>query len=106
MNEQELDKKIDTMLTREPSFQLPPSFADKLVSMIETKHQTLRRWEIFWMAFAGFLLVVAAGVSIALTGFKPSFNAFPFLNNYVGLIVFGVIFIGLLNWIERKLLRV
>jgi hypothetical protein len=105
MDEQELDKKIESVLMREPDFQLPSAFADRMVSMIAAKQQTSRKWEIFWIAFTGFLFVVAVGISVYLTGFKPSFNAFPFLNNYAGLIVFGVVFIGLLNWLEKKFLR-
>jgi hypothetical protein len=106
MDEQEIDKKIENVLTREPDFQLPPSFANRLVSMIDAKQKAGRQWEIFWIAFAGFLFLVAVGVSIYLTGFKPSFSAFPFLNNYAGLIVFGVMFIGLLNWAERRFLKI
>lgn len=105
MDEHELDQKIDKALAEAPDFHLPVLFADKLVTMIQTKHQASRKWEIFWIAFAGFLFVVAIGVSVYLTGFKPSFSAFPFLNNYVGLIVFGVFFIGLLNWLERRFFR-
>jgi uncharacterized membrane protein YhdT len=105
MDEQELDKKIESVLMREPDFQLPTSFANRLVQMIDAKQKTASQWEIFWIAFAGFLFLVAVGVSIYLTGFKPSFSAFPFLNNYAGLIVFGVLFIGLLNWVERRFLR-
>lgn len=105
MNEQELDNKIESALKEAPDFQLPSVFADKMVNLIVVKQQTSRQWEIFWIAFTGFLFVVAVGVSVYLTGFKPSFSAFPFLNNYAGLIVFGVLFIGLLNWVERKFLR-
>jgi hypothetical protein len=105
MDEQELDKKIESVLMREPDFQLPTSFASRLVQMIDAKQKAGRQWEIFWIAFTGFLFVVAVGISVYLTGFKPSFSAFPFLNNYAGLIVFGALFIGLLNWVERRFLR-
>jgi hypothetical protein len=105
MDEQELEKKIESVLMREPDFQLPTSFANRLVNMIDAKQKAGRQWEIFWIAFAGFLFVVAVGVSVYITGFKPSFSAFPFLNNYAGLIVFGVLFIGLLNWVEKRFLR-
>jgi high-affinity Fe2+/Pb2+ permease len=105
MHEQEIDKKIEAALSREPDFQLPPTFANRLVSLIEAKQKSASKREIFWIAFAGFLFAVAVGVSVYLTGFKPSFNAFPFLNNYGGLVVFGVFFIGLLNWLEKRLLK-
>ena len=105
MDEQEIDKKIEAALTREPDFQLPTGFANQLVSMIEVKQKSARSREVYWIAFAGFLFIVAIGVSVYLTGFRPSFNAFPFLNNYAGLIVFGVLFIGLLNWVEKRFLR-
>jgi uncharacterized membrane protein YhdT len=105
MDEQEIDRKIEAALTREPNFQLPPTFANRLVSMIEEKQKSARSREAYWIAFAGFLFVVAVGLSVYLTGFKPSFRAFPFLNNYVGLIVFGILFIGLLNWLEKKLIK-
>lgn len=106
MDEQKIDKKIESVLMREPDFQLPATFANRLMSMIEAKQKAARSREVYWIAFAGFLFVVAVGVSVYLTGFKPSFSAFPFLNNYAGLIVFGVLFIGLLNWVERRFLRI
>lgn len=106
MNEQEIDKKIESVLTREPDFQLPAIFASRLVQMIEAKQKTARQWEIFWIAFTGFLFIVAGAVSVYLTGFKPSFSAFPFLSNYAGLIVFGGCFIGLLTWVEKRFLRI
>lgn len=105
MNEQEFDKKIEAALKQEPDFQLVPTFANRLVTMIERKQKSSRQWEIFWISFAGLLFLVAGGVSVYLTGFKPSFSAFPFLNNYAGLIVFGIFFIAMLNWLERKFLR-
>jgi hypothetical protein len=105
MDEQEIDRKIEGVLAREPDFQLPLSFANRLVSMIEEKQKSASSREVYWIAFAGFLFVVAVGLSVYLTGFKPSFSAFPFLNNYAGLIVFGVLFIGLLNWVEKRYLR-
>jgi hypothetical protein len=106
MDEHEIDQKIETALSDAPDFHLPPAFADRLVTMIDRKQKSARSWEVFWMTFAGFLFLVAVGVSVYLTGFKPSFDAFPFLNNYVGLVVFGVLFIGLLNWLEERFLRV
>lgn len=105
MNDKNFDSKIERALREAPDFELPVSFADKVMNRIETKRQAQRQWEIFWMAFAGFLFVVAAVISIVLTGFKPSFEAFPFLRSYSGLILFGVFFIGALSWLEKKILR-
>lgn len=105
MNEQDLDKKIDRALREAPDFELPVSFADTIMNRIEAKREAKRQWEIFWVTLAGVLLITAAGISIFLTGFKPSFQAFPFLNNYAGLIIFGIAFIGLLSWLEKRFLK-
>lgn len=105
MDEQELNNQIERALAEEPDYHLPSTFADRLISIIEARQLAASKWEIFWITFAAFLFVVATGVVIYLTGFRPSSDAFPFLNNNIGLVVFGILFIGLLNWIDKFLLR-
>jgi len=106
MNEQELEKKIDQVLAEAPDFHLPVLFADKLVQTIEARRQAISKTEFFFFVIGVLLFILAAAVSIALTDFKPTFDAFPFLNDHMGLILFGIVFIGLLNWVERKFLRI
>ena len=101
----DIEQQIESALSREPDFKLPANFADRLVSMIESAKAKERRLEICLMGFGAFLFLIALIVVIVLTDFKLSLNGFSFLSNHIGLIGFGIVFIALLNLLDKKLMR-
>ncbi len=96
-------KRVFNALKKEPEFQLPGNFADKVIARIEIKTES--SGDFFWIAFGILAFVVAAIVSVVLTDFKFTFGAFKFITGYPGLIVFGIVFILGLQWLDRKLVR-
>ena len=60
---------------------------------------------MYWLAAGIFVLLVAAIVGALLAGFKPGFGAFKFWERYMGLFVFGIVFLALLQWIDKKLIK-
>jgi hypothetical protein len=99
-------QKVFDALKREPEFTLPVYFADRLVTLLESREmakETSR--DNFWLGLGLFSFVIALLVAFALTGFKLSAGAFQFLAGYPGFIIFGIAFIALLNWVDKRVIR-
>ena len=97
-------RKIFNALKKEPTYSLPAAFSDDIIKRIEmTRPSTSsdRLW--FALGIAGF--VVAALVTILLTGFKLSAGTFKFLSGYSGLLIFGIAFVLLLQFFDKKFIR-
>ena len=97
-------RKIFNVLKKEPTYSLPAAFSDDIIKRIEmTRPSTSsdRLW--FVLGIAGF--VVAALVTILLTGFKLSAGTFKFLSGYSGLLIFGIAFVLLLQFFDKKFIR-
>jgi len=93
---------VFTLLKKDPEFNLPIQFADRLVSILEKKEE---RRDYYWLAVGILLSVISVIITIALLIKHWSINAFPFLSSNVGLVVFGVIFVALLHLIDKKIVR-
>jgi len=99
-------RKIFDALKNEPEYTLPIYFADRLVTLIESKERTKEvSRDNFWLGLGLFSFVIALIVALVLTDFKFSFGAFQFFAGYRGLIFFGIAFVLLLNWIDKKIIR-
>jgi hypothetical protein len=91
-------------LRQEPEFKLPGSFADRVVAMAESKRKSSSS-DFLWFGVGIFFLVIAFIVVIVMTGFKLDLGFLSGISSYYGLFVFGGLFIGLLNLLEKKVLR-
>jgi uncharacterized sodium:solute symporter family permease YidK len=97
-------KRIFSALKKEPSFVLPARFSDDIVKRIEmAKPQSST--DNLWFGLGIFGFVLAAIITIVLTGFNPGAGAFKFLSGYAGLFAFGIVFILLLNFFDKKFIR-
>ncbi|HEV8513874.1 MAG TPA: hypothetical protein VGQ59_11385 [Cyclobacteriaceae bacterium] len=99
-------QKVFDALKREPEYVLPVYFADRLITLIESKEQArgISR-DNFWLGLGLFSFIITLIVALAVTDFKLSFGAFRFFAGYPGLVCFGIAFILLLNWIDKKIIR-
>jgi undecaprenyl pyrophosphate phosphatase UppP len=88
-------------LKKNPAFHVSLSFADRVLARIEKKEE---QRDFRWLAVGILLLVIALIVVLALT---KSFTTgiFSFISGYPGLIIFGIAFVLLLQWVDRKLIR-
>lgn len=91
-------------LRREPAFRLRTTFADR-VARRAFQVEARSSHEIVWLLLGLFSFVVALGLAMYLTGFKPSFGAFEFVSSYPGLFLFGALFVGLLQWVDKRIIR-
>lgn len=97
-------KKIFTALSKSPEVSLPHDFADKIVSrVIENQKQSDAR-DLFWLGTGLFSLLVAFIGTIVYTGFRLNLGFLEEMSGYSGLFVFGVAFIILLHWVDRRIL--
>jgi len=101
-----LYQKIFEGLKHEPEYTLPLYFADRLVTLIESREKAKEiARDNLWLGIGLFSFVIALVVALVLTGFKVSVGAFRFFEGYLGLIIFGICFVLLLHWVDKKILR-
>lgn len=93
---------IFNVLKKDPQFNLPIQFADRLVSLIEKKEE---KRDYYWLAIGILFSIVSLIVAIVFVKESLSINAFSFLSSNVGLVVFGVLFVALLHIIDKKIVR-
>jgi len=99
-------QKVYGALKREPAYTLPIYFADRLLSRIESKEKIREASrDNWWLGLGLFSFVIALIVSFVLTDFQFSAGAFQFLAAHAGLISFGLGFILLLNWVDKRIIR-
>ena len=97
-------------LNLEPDFQLSPAFSDKVVSRIlEIRSNSYR--DFVWLGIGIFFLIVSCMIAMWMSGVKLNLNIrltdLGFLKNisgYAGLFAFGIIFIIVLNQLEKKII--
>lgn len=100
--ESEAYQHVFKSLKREPAFHVSLSFADRVVSMLDRKEERRDYW---WMAAGIFLSVVALIVSLILVQAQWTTGVFTFLTGYKGLVGFGIAFILLLHWFDKKVIK-
>ncbi len=89
-------------LKKEPDFHVSFPFADRVVALIEKKEEKRDYW---WLAVGILLIVVTLIVTLALTKIHWTTGVFTFVTGYSGLVVFGVAFILLLQWVDKKVIK-
>lgn len=93
-------------LKHEPEFTLSSSFADKVVRIAVDKQNSKSTFrEYFWFGLGIFVMLIASVVAIFMTEFKFDMGFLNGLSSFKGLIIFGIFFIGLLHWLDKKLIR-
>lgn len=105
MNDEEtpkdrIDQVILEALAKNPKFELPLGFAERVVAMVERKAAAREakrdRWWLIGGIFSMFIVLVYIFAAVDLS---------PFLSGYGGLIIFGMFFVTTLHLIDKFLLR-
>jgi hypothetical protein len=92
-------------LKKEPEFSLNTNFADQVIGAATRKRKKNTVREYFWFGTGTLLLLVAFVTATIMTDFKLSAGIFSGLGSLKGLLIFGASFIGLLNWVDKRLLK-
>lgn len=96
-------KSIFETLRREPDFNLSHSFADRVISRIESARES--KAELIWMGVGIFCFMIAAWVAAFMSNYELNFGVMKFISGYPGLVVFGVALILALQWIDKKFVK-
>lgn len=95
-------QRVFDSLKKEPNFHVSLPFADRLIALIEKKEERRDYW---WMAIGISLSVIALIVVLVITKVNWTTGAFTFISKYYGLVVFGIVFILLLQWIDKRIVK-
>jgi len=98
-------RKVFSSLQREPEFMLSSSFEDLLIQRIAAQHAKESYRDGWWFIGGLFLFLIGFIVALVLIDFKPTMGVYTFIAGYPGLIIFGMIFILVLNYIDKKFIR-
>lgn len=98
-------RKVFSSLQRDIEFTLPASFENLMVQRIAAQHAKESYRDGWWLIGGIFLFIIGFIVALVLIDFKPDMGVYTFITGYPGLIVFGVIFILVLNYIDKKFVR-
>jgi hypothetical protein len=103
--DEKIFRKIFNALEKEPDFVLPASFAAKVIGKIQQQQAQSARHEYIWMCAGIFLLIVTLIVSISMTEFKLEAGFLEGISRYKGVALFGISFILVLQWIDKRFIR-
>jgi len=95
-------QRVFNSLKKEPDFHVSLPFADRIITLIEKKEE---RKDFWWITAGIFLTVIALIVALAMTKVDWSTGAFTFVSEYYGLVLFGIAFVLLLQWVDKKVIR-
>jgi hypothetical protein len=98
-------QEIFRALKKEPGYELPPRFAERIVSRIIRDQESRNTTDYFWFGAGIFFLLMAFIATILFTGFRFDFGFLRVMSDYKGLAIFGVMFVIFLNWVDKRLLR-
>ena len=104
--EDKIERAVSNSLEKEPGFELPAGFADRMVSMIGQGSTVKESQRDRWWLVAGIVSMIGTLVYALLSvDFKASVGVFTFFSGYWGLVVFGVAFVIGLHIIDKRVLR-
>jgi len=98
-------QEVFRILGKDPGYELSARFAETVVGKVLNKPQTRLANDYFWFGAGIFFLAVAFLGTVMFTGFRLDFGFLNVMADYWGLAVFGMVFIGFLNWLDKKLLK-
>ena len=94
-------QKVFDALKKEPYY-LPSHFADRVMLRIDAQGSLSK--DYFWFGLGLVTLIARACVAALLANFKLDFGTFKFNSGYPGLFLFGVTFIALIHYVDKRFL--
>src|SRR5882762_3140380 len=94
-------QKVFDALKKEP-YQLPFHFADGVIKRMEAQGDLSK--DYLWFGLGLFVFIAGAVVAAMLANFKLNFGALKIISGYPGLFLFGLAFIALIHYIDKKFL--
>jgi hypothetical protein len=92
-------------LKKEPDYMLSSKFADRVVEIAAKDRSGSVSTEFIWLGVGVFLLIIAMIVVLTKITMPSDFGFLSAMSSYGGLFVFGILFIGLLHFIDRRFIQ-
>ena len=94
-------KIVFNALKKNPEFKLSSNFAHRVAAMVPAQAKAFN-WDKFFLISGCISFLIAVIYAIVSIHAKFSVGVFSFISGYPGLIVFAILFVILLNWIDKK----
>lgn len=99
-------RQVFGALKQAPDFVLPHAFAERVTQKIMQKQNArMATREYIWFGLGVLLLLAAFITAVVLTNFKFTLGVFSALKSNEGLVVFGIVFIGVLHFLDKRFIR-
>jgi hypothetical protein len=99
-------QRVFNALQKEPASILTNAFADNIISILQKRNQArLSGWEIGLIVGGAFFSIIIFILAIVLTNFRVNLGFLQSITNFKGVFIFGLVFIGFLQWIDKALVR-
>lgn len=98
-------QQVFNVLKKEPDVMLSASFADKVLSKIEDRRSSSLVKDYVWLITGLVLICVVFVVAVYLSGLRPALGFLEAIAGYKGIFIFGALFIGFLQWIDKLLIK-
>ena len=98
-------QEVFRALKKDPGYELSSSFAQTVVARMLGEHQSKNSKDYFWFGAGIFFLAIAFLATILFIDFRFDFGFLSGMADYAGLAVFGIAFISILHWLDKKLIR-
>lgn len=92
-------------LKKEPDYRLSSGFADRVVNIAAQRRSGSASTEFVWLGIGVFMLVIAMIIVMTKITLPSDLGFLSTMSSYGGLFVFGIVFIGALQLIDRKFIR-
>jgi hypothetical protein len=94
------------VLNKDTDFRLPPGFADRLVSMLDTEvARKESRRDRLWLIMGIVGMIGALVYAFLSVDFTPRFGVFTFVSVNWPLIIFGMALVTVLHLVDKFFLR-
>jgi hypothetical protein len=98
-------RKVFRALEKPPHYALSDAFADKILHRVEAKEKRSLQVAYAWLVAGILLLIGACAAAVVLTGFTFEAGFLRSMAGYRGLLAFGLAFVLLLHWVDRRLIH-
>lgn len=98
-------QEVFLRLKLEPEVPLSGNFANNIVDKVIEKRRRAASRDFFWFGVGIFFLLIAFVVALAMSAFTFNFGFLKDMSGYAGLFVFGVVFILILDRLDKKLIH-
>lgn len=99
----DVEKIVSDALEKEPRFELPVGFADRVVAIAEGKvAEKEAKRDRLWLALGIFSMIIAFTYAAIAVDFVSKIETI--FSGYTGIVIFGLFFITALHFVDKLLI--